>query len=87
MTCPNCQRSTDSIKSVIAHGKIATGCSTCFDTLVRGSDLAAHNHRTHDQRKFAQDLIQPFEKDYAKLYGEANARENGWDEESLRQYG
>ena len=87
MVCPSCNQPTDSVKSVIARGLILTGCDKCLPTLVKGTDLAAAGHRRHDQRKYAQDLVQPFEKDFAKLYGADNAREYGWTDEDLRKYG
>lgn len=87
MICPSCNRPATAIKSVIAQGAIKTGCSACLVTVVKGTDLAAQGHRKQDQRQFAQDLVQPFEHGYAKLYGEENARSHGWDTESLRKHG
>lgn len=86
-TCPNCAATTHSIKSVISRGAILTGCSGCINTVIQGTELAAQNHRASDRRNFAQDFVQPFEKDFAKIYGEEKAREYGWDDESLRKWG
>lgn len=87
MICSSCHKPASSIKTVISRGKIVTGCNNCLSTLVYGTDLAAQNHRQHDRRKFAADNLQPFEEGYAKIYGEENAREHGWDDEALRKFG
>lgn len=87
MTCPTCESQTPTIKATIFHGHILEGCDNCLNTLVKGTELAAQNHRTHDQRKFAADTVQPFQEDFVKLYGPERAREYGWDEESIRKFG
>ena len=85
--CPNCQARNVTLRSAIAHGKIVSGCELCLDTLVRGNEFAAAYKRTQQGRDFAADLVQPFEKDFAKLYGPDKAREHGWTDEALRKWG
>jgi hypothetical protein len=88
MICPNpnCKKSTDSVKSVVKNRTIHTGCSACLHTLVKGHELAASYHRKTDYRDHAADLVQPFEDDFAKVYGADKAREFGWGEEAIRKY-
>ncbi len=73
-------------KAVIRGGKIVSGCESCLNLYVRPNDLAASNRRNYQQREYAKDIVQPFEKSYPKAVGLDKAREMGWDEDSLRKY-
>lgn len=87
MTCPNCNQKAYTIKSAIVGDAIRTGCEHCLHTLVQGNEMSAQHRRRQQQRHHAADLVQPFEPDFAKLYGEQKAREYGWDDERLRKHG
>lgn len=84
--CPNCQSENVTLRSAIAHGKIVSGCQLCLDTLVRGNEFAASYERNWQRRHYAADLVQPFEQDFAKVYGADKAREHGWTEDQLRKF-
>lgn len=86
MICINCHKKTESIKSVITHGKVVTGCSNCLPTLISEAPTAANHRREAMKREYAADLVQPIEKDFAKRYGADKAREVGWSEASIRKY-
>lgn len=86
MTCTNCKQQAISYKTVIKHGNIYSGCELCLDGLVQGNDNARHYDRERMKRDWAQDLVQPFEKDFAKRYGPEKAREAGWSDASIRKY-
>lgn len=87
MTCPICKEVTPSIKVVSTPNGLVKGCSGCLRTLVQGSDGIAAYKRKTSYRKFAQDLVQPWEDDYIKVYGVDAAREHGWSDEAIRQHG
>jgi hypothetical protein len=71
---------------MIRHGKLYKGCEHCINSLIQGNENARRYDRERMKRDYAQDLIQPFEKDYVKQYGAEKAREAGWNEESIRKY-
>lgn len=72
--------------SRIFHGKIVTGCEACIER-VQPNELAAQHKRAYQQREYARDISQPFERDYVKAVGIDKAREMGWDDASIRKYG
>ncbi len=74
-------------KSVILRGAIVEFCSRCQPSATQPNELAASNRRNYQQRQFAKDITQKWERDYPKAVGIEKAREAGWDEESLRKYG
>lgn len=84
--CTNCKQPCISHKTVIRHNKVYSGCENCIHSLVQGQEFARKYDRDRMVRDYQQDLVQPFEKDYVKLYGADKARENGWDEASIRKY-
>lgn len=84
--CTNCNKECISHKTVIRHGKIYNGCENCINGLIQGQENARKYDRDRMVRDYAQDIVQPFEKDFAKLYGADKAREAGWNEESIRKH-
>lgn len=86
MVCSNCKSEVDSVKAVIAHGEIIEGCENCLaGRIIVPNELAAKNRRAHDQATYRKDIVQPFEKEYAKAqpedfrsrYGDAAFRKYG----------
>lgn len=86
MTCPTCNKPTDSIKTVLKRGELVTGCENCLHlTTPHGqNDIAKHN-RQADYRANAQDIVQPFEqRAYLKARGIDAARKAGASDEEIR---
>lgn len=73
-------------KAVIRAGKIISGCDYCLNLRVQPNELAAQHRRTSQQREYAKDTVQPFEKNYVKAVGIDKAREMGWDDASIRKH-
>lgn len=86
MICTNCHQSCTSMKTIIKYNNLLNGCEHCINSLIQGHEFARKYDRDRMVRDYQQDLVQPFEKDFAKLYGADKAREAGWNEESIRKY-
>ncbi len=82
MTCPY-----PPTKAVILHGQVVECCDRCQDSLTHPNELAANHRRNYQRREYAQDIAQPFEKDYVKARGIEAAREKGWTDEQIRKFG
>lgn len=85
--CPNCNIPTGSIKTVIVKNQLLTGCDKCLDTLMRPNELSAQNRREYQRGEYRKDILQPWERDYAKAYGAEQARERGWSDDAIRKFG
>lgn len=61
-------------------------CDGCIGMI--GSALLYRQYERQSQRRtYAADLVQPTERDYAKIRGADAARKRGWSEEELRKFG
>jgi len=86
MTCPTCHKSVTAVKTTIRNNQIVTGCAKCL-LPVRGNERANAFEQAEDIRAHRKDIVQPFEADFAKVYGHTKAREYGWSDEALRLLG
>jgi predicted amidophosphoribosyltransferase len=89
VTCPNCRKPTDSIRTVIRSSEVMSGCSRCLRPGSKHgqNDIAKYN-RDRQREDYRQDIVQPFEpRDYIKARGIQGAMEKGYSEEDIRKYG
>lgn len=86
MICLACNQKCISQKSVIKQGTVYAGCENCLaKQLVQGNENAANHKREAMKRSYAQDLVQPWEKGFARRYGIDKAKEAGWTDETIRR--
>lgn len=83
--CNSCGRQTDElysgVKGNLSYDNI---CSRCVGTL-GSAEFYRRWDRQYQRREYAQDILQPDDKDYAKVYGHDKARERGWTDEQIRR--
>ena len=82
MTSHNCSNAI----TVIRHGQLISGCDFCIGSKIQPTDLAASSRRNQQRREYARDLVQPFEKNYAKARGADEAKAAGWSDASIRRH-
>lgn len=86
MRCNRCHMTRQirsGIKNGVAFRNLCDKCIGVLDSAV----FSRHYERQYQRREYAKDIVQPSEKDFARLYGEDKARENGWTDEELRKFG
>lgn len=88
MKCPVCNKQVDQLRSAVHNGQyLSERCDKCLSLAKLPADYARKYERDRQREDYRADLIQPWETDYAKIYGADKAREKGWSEESIRKYG
>lgn len=84
--CKNCHRESE-LRSGVKNGEYFSDlCDRCVG-VINSADFSRQYERQSQRRTFAKDIIQPTERDYARVYGEAAARKNGWTDTDLRKFG
>lgn len=84
--CSNCEQEGQ-VRSGIQHGiGFSNLCNRCVG-VIGSADFSRQFDRQSQRRTFAKDIVQPTERDYAKIYGETAARKRGWTDTDLRKYG
>jgi len=86
MICTNCHKKTDLIRSIIAKGKILSGCSSCLDSqLQQGAETTNKYYKREQQTKYRRELTQRVDpREFIKAYPK-RAREL-YDDETMRKY-
>jgi len=84
--CKNCKRKAE-LHSGIKNGVLYDGlCERCVG-VIESAEFSRQHDRQFQRRHYAKDLVQPSERDYAKIYGEEAARKKGWTDADLRRHG
>lgn len=87
MICPTCINEVGSIRTILKHGELTTGCEHCLnDKSTHGQNDAAKYNRDRQREDYRQDIVQPMEgRDYIKARGIDRAREVGFSDNDIRQ--
>jgi hypothetical protein len=67
--CPTCNQPTATIRSIIKHGNILTGCDNCLPQQLQQGDSAAFE-RHWQKIEYRRDITQPNQPEFARAYPE-----------------
>lgn len=86
MRCPNCQRETATIKTVLRNNTVTTGCERCLNNHIQGKSHNAKYLREDQKRTYRKELTQPNDqRNFIKAYPER--AEEYYSESDMRKYG
>jgi hypothetical protein len=81
METHNCKQN----KMTVRDGQVVVGCESCLPIKLSQGDSAAHT-RQYQRRQFERDLIQPnMGREFIRAYGVDAAREQGYNEDTIRK--
>lgn len=84
--CTACGKPVDQLHTVLkGQTLIEDVCETCV-TAAPTSDFAREFERRSQRRKYAKDIIQKYDPEFARAYGVEAARDAGWSDEQIRKH-
>jgi len=85
--CNNCRTESEIIRSAVKNGEYIEGfCDNCLAAYRPTALYGRQYERQWQRREYAKDIIQSFDPEFIKVYPD-KAKEAGWSDEDIRQYG